>query len=177
MELENSLVAFSVTRGPIRGKDRNRIGITVKVKAHRDVEDFMSAVGHGRKSAVEMMGDMWQNSVPDGKPLMFYDSEQRFDAQSLYTLEHVGNAPLISVGGGERLRALGEPPSNRELVNLAFLRLAGISEGDGVSVGIAGAYSFDYIKRLKTSLPRAVEQFLRDYVVPITINLQILSKG
>jgi hypothetical protein len=176
MELDNNWVDVSVTRGPIRGKDRNRIGLIIRIRARRDVEEFMSGLAQGRRLQVEAVGDMWQNCTPEAGPLEFYETDGKFDAARSYSLDHVAAAPLIQqeVRG---LRAAVIPNQNDETVNLAFLRLVGISNESGVTIGLVGPYSNDYIRRMKLLLPKALTQFLQDYIVPITVNLQIISKS
>ena len=172
MELENSWVDFTVTRGPIRGGNRNRIGLIVKVKAREDIEQFLSGLAGNNRASVDAYGENW--SSVDGKPLEFYNGENRVDSNRIYTLDHIGHPPLI-INERQALRNVGVVPD--DIVNLAFLRLVGVSGENGVSVGIAGAYSGDYLRKLKLLLPGAVKQFLQDYVVPVTINLQVISKG
>lgn len=173
MEQENSWVDFTITRGPIRGKDRNRIGLIVKVKARKEVEDFMGGLAQGRTLPVDAVGDNWLSLGVDGDPLSFYEIDTRFENQRAYTLDQVAG-PLLIAPANERqvLKTQAE-----EVVNLSFLRLAGISGDTGVSVGIVGPYSNDYLKRLKLALPGAISQFLRDYVAPVTYNFQIISKS
>jgi hypothetical protein len=63
------------------------------------------------------------------------------------------------------------------MANLAFLRIVGISAEGGVTVGLVGAYSSEYVKRARNILPGAIKQFLQDYLVPITVNLQVISRS
>lgn len=175
MELENAWVDFTVTRGPIRGKDRNRVGLLVRVRARRDVEDFMSALGQNRRVQVDAVGDGWQNCGLEGGSLEFYDADTRFDGQRIYTLDNIAG-PLIINPVNDRHARLAVAPQE-DIVNLSFLRLAGISDESGVTVGLIGAYSGDYLKRMKNMLPNAIKQFLQDYIVPMTINLQVISKS
>jgi hypothetical protein len=173
METEDTLVNFSLTRGPIRGKDRNKIGLIVRVKARRDVEEFMSNLAQGRRMPVDAMGDVWQNCNEDGAPLEYYETDNRFESNRHYSLDFVSGPLLVQPNAGSSRLSL----NTEEVVNLAFLRLAGISMDSGVSIGLAGAYSNDYIKRVKLALPGAVKQFLQDYIVPVTLNLQVIARS
>ena len=175
MDMENSWIDFTLTRGPIRGKERNRVGLIIKVKARPDLEEFMKGLAQGQKLPLDAIGDTWQNFNQDGKPLEFYQMDNhRFESNRIYSVDAVGQAPLIADGRNAR-NALSI--ATDDVVNLSFLRLVGISNENGVTVGIPGAYSGDYIRRLRGLLPTAVKLFLQDYVVPITINLQVISKG
>jgi hypothetical protein len=173
---ETSWVDFTITRGPIRGKDRNKVGLIIQVKARPDIEDFLRGLAHGGKAGVDAYGDMWQNVASD-KPLEYYHTDTRLESGRGYSLEHIGQAPLITNERQARNALLNGGGPADEVVNLAFLRLVGVSSPEGITVGITGAYSGEYLRRIKLLLPGAVKNFLQDYVVPITINLQVISKG
>lgn len=183
MDMENSSwIDFTITRGPIRGKDRNRVGLIIRIRARRDVEDYMASLGQGRRSPVSAYGDLWENAALEGGELEYYEADNRLEPNKLYSLDSIGNLPIIERNAGGRANRLDDggfraTSSPDELTNLAFLRLVGISDESGVTVGIVGPFSNEYIKRLKTLLLNATKQFLHDYVVPITINLQVVSRG
>lgn len=171
-------VDFVINRGPIRGKDRNKIGLSVKIRTRRDVEEFISSLQQGRRFPVDNIADGWYNCNTDIPSLEVYDVG-KVEGHKLYTLDGVGQPPLITqqhVINDRALRGLPTAPAE-EQVNLSFLRLVGSSGENGITIGFPGAYSFDYIKRLQTMWMRAVDQFLHDYVVPITINLHTISKS
>jgi hypothetical protein len=174
MEMENSFISFTLTRGPIRGKDRNRIGLVVKVRARQDIEDFASGLSQGRKIPVDAVAETWQNCDPNAGPLEFYESDSRFEQNRLYTLDSIGG-PLI-IAPEQNNRRAGQQLGD-EQVNLAFLRLAGISSPVGVTIGFTGVYSNDYAKRVNSLLMPALKQFLHDYIVPVTFNLHVISKS
>jgi hypothetical protein len=172
---ETAWVDFTITRGPIRGKDRNKVGLIIQVKARPDIEDFLRGLAHGGRAGVDAYGDMWQNANGD-KPLEYYHTDTRLESGRGYTLDGIGQAPLITNERQARNALLNGGVAD-DIVNLGFLRLVGVSSPEGVTVGIAGAYSGEYLRRIKLLLPGAVKNFLQDYVVPITINLQVISKG
>jgi hypothetical protein len=178
MELDNSWVSLRLTRGPIRGKDRNLIGLILRIQARREVEEFMSGLAGGRRSPLDVVGDGWHTISLDGAPLEFYDAEFRSPQNQSYTLNGIGLPVLLQNRDRDDVQ---RPPREiarqlDEQVNLSFLRLVGISEDSGVSVGLAGAYSEEYFRKLKAVFMPAATQFLRDYLVPITINLHVVSK-
>jgi hypothetical protein len=175
MEMDNTWIDFTITRGPIRGKDRNRVGLLIRIKARRDVEEFMSSLAQGRRVPVDAVADMWQNCNPDDSGLEFYEVDSPFENQRLYSLEHVAGPPIISQNNDGR--GLRIQQQQDDVVNLSFLRLAGISNDSGITVGLIGAYSNDYLKKMKLLLPKAITQFLQDYIIPVTINLQVISKS
>jgi hypothetical protein len=174
--MSNNWIDFKLSRGPIRGKDRNRIGITLHVKALPEFEDYMKTLSNGGKMQTANYGDTWLNASEPDKPLEAYNGE--FAPNANYNMSAIASPPLLNrddpnVRGALRgLQNVGEP----DLPNLSFLRIAGISEGEGIAVGFAGAYSWDYVQRIRAMYPLALKQFLHDYIVPVTINLHIISK-
>jgi hypothetical protein len=178
--LENSWVDFVLTRGPIRGKDRNRIGLTVKVRARREVEDFMAGLANGRRSPVDAVADGWFNGNPEGGALEFYDSDFQSEPHHLYTLANIGGAPLIQRYDPNQPRRLAQQlpaaGAQDELVNLSFLRIAGISDESGITIGLSGPYSNEYVTRFRKLYMAAAKQFLHDYLVPITVNLHVIDR-
>lgn len=173
--LDNPWVKVSITRGPIRGKDRNRIGLLMRVIARPEVEDFMASLGNNRKSPVDAYSDAWQNCNPEGPTLEVYESDHKFDRHRGYTLEAVGLPPIIDSSNDGRPTTSRMLATQDESFNLSFLRVVGIGSDEGVTVGFLGPYSNDYIRRLRMGLAPALRTFLSDYIAPITINLQIVN--
>jgi hypothetical protein len=173
MESNGAWIDFTITRGPIRGKERNKIGLIIRLQTRPDVEEFISGLVNGRRYQVDAVGEGWTNCNPEAAPLEVYEFENGSVEQRNYTLENVTGPLLIPQNDG-RLRIGGTPP---ELVNLSFLRVVGVSNPSGVVIGLPGAYSSEYVKRVRNTFPSAVKQFLQDYLVPITINLQVLSRS
>lgn len=161
----------TLTRGPIRGKDRNNIGLILRVQARAEVEDFMRNLTSGQQLSVDQYpGEPW-TVVGSGGPLMVYDVGGLIRYSTPYGFEGPGSGLLIK---SQEARALRGNP-DFDMVNLSFLTVVGLTEG--VSIGIPGAFSTEYITRFRALLPQAIKKFLVDYLVPVTINLQIISRG
>jgi hypothetical protein len=93
-------------------------------------------------------------------------------SSSGYTLEGVNSGLLVR---SAEARALRVANSDFDTVNLSFLTIVGLTKG--VTLGIPGAYSTEYVLKFRSMLPQAVKKFLADYLVPVTINLQVISRG
>jgi hypothetical protein len=144
--------------------------LIINVRARPEIENFMRGLANDRKLPVDNFADMW-DSV-NKQILQAYDIQQNFPSH-VYTLEAVGLPLLpnyIEVNLGKK------EAFNNDTVNLSFLKLVGISEPEGVSIAFNNPYSAQYINKFKALWPAAALQFLRDYVVPITIHLSIVSK-
>jgi hypothetical protein len=164
-------VDYTLTRGPIRGILANKVGLLLTIKANPLVESFFSSLSKNQTIDVDAYGDLWSNA--GGKEtLKVYNVDEPFNNKS-YNLREVG-MPLLNLGGGRNGLQLGDEDAG--VLNLSFLKLVGISNPDGVTLGISGAYSKGYIQKIQNKLPEATQRFLHDYVVPITVNLHLVSK-
>ncbi len=159
-------VGLKIARG-VRGS--KNISLSLTIKGHPDLEEYMSNLANKEVSPVSAYGDLWESL--DNKALEVYNIERSFPSQ-LYSLESVGLALLPNFAADYGKKAVSSP----DLANISFLKLVGISRPEGVTVGIVGPYSADYIYKFKQLWPGAVRQFLQDYIVPITINLSVVSK-
>ena len=165
-QLNNDWISLKTIRGR---SSKPNIGLTFQIKAHPDLEAYMANLSGGRKVLVDAIGEMWQSM--SNKSLEVYDVGRNFPSRA-YTLEAVGLAPLPQYveNLARQLKQEDDVP------NLSFLKLVGISEPNGVTVGIAGPYSLGYLNKFKQAWQTAAVQFLRDYIVPVTFNLSIVSK-
>lgn len=163
---QNPWVEYTLERGPIRGDSKAKVGLTLVVKARPELENFMQHLSEGRiVSSDAFAADGWTN-LDTGKSLDVYQIDNKA-ANLNYSLTHVGSPLLV---GNDRV---GE----NALVNLSFLRLVGISTTEfGIRIGIPGAFSAQYVQDVRLKLPQVLGQFLKDFVVPMTINVQIISR-
>jgi hypothetical protein len=178
--MSNNWIDLKISRGPIRGKDRNRIGVTLHAKALPEFEEYMKTLSNNQKMPSAAYGDTWLNVADPDKPLELYNGD--FTPNHNYNLIAISGQPLLirddpnnprgALARLQNANMTGDP----DLPNLSFLRTVGISEGEGIAIGFAGAYSWDYINRMRTLYPLALKQFLHDYIVPITINLHVMVK-
>lgn len=177
-------VDYRLTRGPIKGALTRTVGLILRIQANPVLETYMQQLSKGRALPVDSFGDLWHNCGNKDKGLEVYDV-----SDSLSTKNYQFNAvaqPLTYNRYGEdgpRVRRaangleVAEPARvDEDIINLSFLKLVGISDEGGVTVGIAGAYSAAYMQTLQSKLPAVTKEFLRDFIVPITINLQIISR-
>lgn len=137
---------------------RSRAGLEVWVKAAPTLEDFMKGLSDGGKSEpTESFGRKWQ---PTG-----IGAELR-----VYNLNHPG----YPKGGDYTINKPGDYFDN-DLVNLSFLRLVGISDPAGIRFIVTGPYSKMFIKDLSAKIIVETRGLIREYMVPVTINLRISS--
>lgn len=169
-EVGNSWVSYTIQRGPIVGPHSKSVGIRLTVKAKPELESFMQTLSKDRKEPVLDYGELWASL--SNTPLEVYRIEEPLGPSSRngYNITSIGMGLLL-------------PSNNRDLrgeldsyiPNLSILKLVGISKPDGVSIGIYGAFSASYVNSLTQCLPRGTDQFLRDFLVPMTINLHMVS--
>lgn len=163
----SELTTGNVTKGDIcwftmsitRGKE----GLVVYVKVDPRIESFMASLGAGQKELAETYGAEW---YPIGeKPLEVYSLFRDIKQSGNYTISVPGSSFTF------RDKKTGD-----EKINLAFLRLVGIGSPEGVTFGMAGPFSRDYIRDIQTSVPKQVKSLIQEYVLPVNINLRISSQ-
>ena len=138
---------------------RNHKGLTVWVKTVPEVEEFIRNSSHGNKDAMEMYGRGWVAN----------------DLQ-VYRLDK----PMGAVSGNYNLTKVSEPMEGAPLgggVNLSFLRFVGISNPLGVEFLIPEPFSQPYVTRISHQIVLECKHFVKDYIVPMEINLRISSQS
>ena len=138
-------------------------GVQITVKALPRVEEFMASLGGGEIVDVSSCGRYWQPI--NGQPLNAYViqsfmSKHQSDDGSSISFDRLGH-PIVSIpeGGSEKY----------PIVNLSFLRLRGISEGNGITFGIKGVYSMDELRSIRDKVNVAQRRFYIDYIRPVDL--------
>lgn len=138
---------------------RGARGMEVFVRAAPQIEQFMKDLGKGEKENVAMYGRDWVSL--DATDLMVYAVTKTFTTPNTYTIGRASEG-FENVKDGK--------------INLTFLRLVGIGEPAGVRFLITDPVSKQYMKRIAGSVIQEVKNFVRDFIVPVQINLRISSQ-
>lgn len=129
------------------------MGLVVRISALPEVEEFMKGVGGGVKDPIEAYGRGWTPLHEHDLPLEIY---------KLTKVVHGMNNKIYSLGYPTR-----ELFVEGEILNLAFLRLVGISVGNGISFVIAKeVYSREELFKLRDKLTKAISNFCLDFIMP-----------
>lgn len=137
--------------------NRGAKGMELFVRAAPQIEAFMKNLG-GEKEQVAMYGRDW--IAVGGKDL------------EIYGIGKIGNGQTYALS--RPAEGFDNPKDGR--VNITFLRLVGISEPAGVRFLITEPVSKQYIKGISARLIGEVKNFVRDFIVPVTVNLRISSQ-
>lgn len=179
---------------------RSGHGLTVSVKANAAVEDLARSFGAGDLQEI-LHGRHWTPIPPEaplriyglgegGLPLMLTPSgvQYRIDLpgqQLIYQgggdeVAGMGQQAFRAVGGG----GIGIAPAPRNqfpqgmgITNISFLRLAGISDGAGVTFGVRGVYTTEQISQIKDRMQEACKAFYRSYLLPVGLTLGIYESS
>lgn len=147
------------------GIDNGRDGLEITVKAIPALEEFIRSLGDGSVNQIELYGKAWFS--PKTGP-----ASRRVDGPQLkaYKMSKIlaGNYDLAGISKPLILE-VGVP-------NISFLRLVGISEGLGVRFGEKKPYSKSEIISLKTKMAGAIMELIREYLVPVHIDLTISAQ-
>lgn len=135
---------------------RNARGLTVHAKCVPELETFVKSLGSGQAMPASAYGRDWL-------PIDPYTSLQVYD--------------LAKPTGNFRLTKVSEPFMSREgVLNLAFLRLVGLSSPEGVKFVIPGPAPKSFVTDLSADLLKNCRDFIREFLVPVHINLRISSQ-
>ncbi len=144
------------------------IGLTVTVKVHPAIEDFVRSLGTGEELAVRTYGRHWIPLLGD-KPFLVHDLAAEFDpgvclldSKHSYTLNKIG-WPISE--------QTAMPHGTADILNLSFIRLVGASEGAGVRFGIRGVFTLEATEKLARQIEQASKAFYIAYMKPIDITV------
>lgn len=156
-------------RRDFSGKQKANVGLVLHVTADPAIETFMRQISNDVKTEAVNYGPVWIN-LGNGNLEVYHFRNNTIPQTSTYTLNSVGHPLLIN---GRLLD--GEPDGGAGLVNLALLRIVGISKPGGVRFGITGACSKTYAINLSNQLIAETKRFIEDHITPISINLRIVQ--
>jgi hypothetical protein len=139
--------------------ERGPKGLVLYVKTAPQVEEFVKGLGNGGKDGVDAYGRGW-SAAPGGEPLEIHRIDKDLQNMS-YTL----NFPTI----GFREEKMGR-------VNLSFLRIVGVGSPTGAKFMMNGPFSKQFVKENLAAATQEARSLIRDYIVPIHINLRISSQ-
>lgn len=147
----------------------SKVGLTLTVKTHPNVEDMMRGMGTATPIDVSTLGRHWVQKGKD--PLLVYDLTVAEcmgglgNAPHLYRLDRPGY-PMWDFDQGLRYN----------VINMSFLRLVGISEGSGVSFGVRGVISYDHVKQVAAAVENASRAFYMSYMKPIDVTVVVSTQ-
>jgi len=152
---------------------RSAGGLTVHVRAHPAVEQFIRGLGTGETVDVKASGPYWRPLTGEGKPLNVYAL-----TESVPNL-HLDGGEQVTIGRpGQQLFthegvSLDGSRARGAVVNLSFLRLVGISEGAGVSFTVRGVHTYDAVVRMKELIGKGFKDFYKTYMKPYKMEIVV----
>lgn len=164
---ETSLT-MSLNRGPS--------GLVIAVKVHPVVEAFIRGLGDGGSSDVKASGPYWR-PVGSGGPILIHNLA--LDAPGQIQLES-GEYAYINKPGQPILDPHGAVDINtgkhRPGINLSFLRIAGVSEGAGVTFSVRGVHSYEALTKMREKIGEAYRGLYRAYMKPIQMDIVVSTQ-
>ena len=157
---------------------RTASGLLVNVWALPRVEDFVRSLGSGELIDVQTIGRHWSRPhirsdsgvlTPNPNKLMVYDMSVNLGPLSSsdgtgYIIHRPGYPLNVAAEDGGRISMKGD-----EVINLSFLRLAGISEPGGIAFVIRGPNSLENASRLARQIESATGRFYREFMKPFKL--------
>ncbi len=148
-------------------------GLDFTVRVLPEVEELIKSLTTGKKEPAEAYGMEWFPIEPAGD-LMIYRTDKRSIEGDSWTIDKVAQ-PLLTVPDPRAERDPYERLAAKK-VNMSFLRIAGLSNPNGVRFGIHGPFSKDFIKQYGTDIIREMKNLVQQYIVPVNINLRIVER-
>lgn len=174
---------------------RSTTGLTLNVRAHPAVEDFVRSMGTGEVTDIRMHGRHWvpadgrvngnrRNPPGEQGPLMIYQlsvnpglipledgTAFRIDKPGwqLNDVKDQEDQEAAPAAGGRRfVMPTTQQVYYKTVTNLSFLRLVGISEGAGVKFGVDGVFTTEEVDRLASRIQLSARRFYVQYMKTIT---------
>lgn len=149
---------FNLKRGSVGtdGSELKNFGLLFSAKAHPVVEEWARSLGDGLTREVAAHGRSW--TAVGGSPLRVYNMSQNIE-EGTYHINYAGR-PLVY----------------ENAINLSWLRLQGISEGDGIKFAVAGVMDKDAIHDLRDRMINAARSFCLSYLCPIDLTVAVSSQ-
>jgi len=147
----------TLRRGAVDGDGRPicSTGLSVSVKVHPAIEQFIKGLGNGNVKSAELYDKEWV-PVRDEPGLEIYHCNP-----------FLGNGFRLDIPGSK----LEDEHGN---INLSFLRIKGISLDEGVTFGVRGVYSLEKMQQLREKIARTVQGLYRDYIKTSELNVTIV---
>ena len=138
-------------------------GVRLTVKIPLILEKFFQSSSDGVTEPVGDLGRNWR-TLPGGSPLMVYRL-----ARELGGAHPITKSPNSTLSQSFRLDVVGSK-FTLDIANIAFLRLVGASNDEGVSFVVPGVYAEDTLADLSRGFDAGIASFCRDFVKPIKIS-------
>ena len=153
---------------------RSTSGLMVAVKAHPRVEAFMKSLGNGDVLDVKAAGPYWR-AIPRDGVLHVYTLTEVIPS---FNLENGTAVTITRVGMAlyEPFAAQADGSKAKPLINLSFLRLAGISEGAGVTFSVRGVHTHESLSKIKEDIGEGYRKFYYMFMKPIRMDIVVSTQ-
>lgn len=180
----STIISVDIRRTGLRPIDSGRIvndiglrngsfGLTVTVRAAAGVEEYIKSMGSGETQDVKTIGRYWVPMKKDevlqayhlGGPMGMVQGKNGY-----FRLDKVANVLQEKQIVSQMTGAV------KEVMNLSFLRLVGISEQEGVTFGVKGVYSEEAIYSIQKHTKDALHDFYQTYMKPMSLSVMMVTQ-
>lgn len=154
---------------------RGMSGLSVSVKVHPLVEEFMRSLGSGEVHNVKLFGRHWA-PVGAAEELNVYHLQTNpgrlvSDDGTVFRIDKPGQPFTMGPESNDGSLTAGLPN-----LNLSFLRLVGASDGAGVTFSVKGVYEIDGVRRLRDQIAAASRRFYVAYLKPVDMSVMVSTQ-
>lgn len=130
------------------------IGVIVTVKVHPVVEEFMRSLGDGGSQPIDVAHGRGWYEIGEAGPILVWNMDKPLD--KFQTRNWTIDKPSAS---------LQDEKYGHN--NLSWLRIVGVSKGEGVTFGVKGVYSTTGLNKLRESFGTSLDDFYKSYIIPV----------
>jgi hypothetical protein len=161
---------------------RSAKGLILSVKAHASIEEFFHTISQGKTQPMSLHGRWWRPvreglSLPEVYVFSAPLNSKRYSlnavGQDLITRGDGAGRPISSEDSEDE--GYGGPPGS-SIANISFLRMKGISEGDGVSLSIPTVQTVEGLRTASKLLREGVKAFYLDFLKPIDVVISMTAQ-
>ena len=156
----------------IRAQRTLKEGLQINLWAHPLIEDFFRNLSGGDQVNVREFGQEWRSKKPLVAYTIPFANQIQFQQNRSVSFDHLGYPLVVINPDGRQLRQGEMAP---EQINLAPLRLVGLSEGPGVTFSLNFVASDNGVLEMCQKFAEQVKWFYRLYLRPVDYHLSIVA--
>lgn len=154
---------------------RSMGGLTLTVRTLPGVEEFFRNLSTPDHVDARTIGRHW-TALDKDLPLMVYNLAEPVPIINLDGYKRIRfdwvSRPLVSPCGD----GISTPKGGGADINMAFLRLVGIGEGNGITFRLKGPFSDEAATAMRDDIALAGRKFYQTYMRPLNLNVAIVTQ-
>lgn len=175
--MDTAPIALQVTKGGRNWFEyelrrcRGSIGLALYAKVVPEVEDFFKGLANEETTTALALYDRQWFPIDKNVEYHVYDMHTALKSTNVYSVDRIGGPlkgyPIMDPNSGRSRMSEG--------INLSFLRIKGISEPNGIRLGIRMPISRSEAISIGNDIINASRQLAAEYITPFKLNLSVFQ--